>query len=75
MNWILNGIALVVVILFVAVAVMVSNKSGAANMQEENNYVVTCLDGVEYWAYVSGYKSSLAPRYDAETKQIATCDA
>jgi cbb3-type cytochrome oxidase subunit 1 len=46
-----------------------------ANATIDNHQVnVSCIDGIEYWTRMIGYKGFMAVRVDPDTMSFVTCD-
>ena len=65
-------IALLAVVFTIAFAIFYVDSQYSPPGDEVFN--TTCLDGVEYWYRQSGYKATMAVRYDAETLTPVVCE-
>lgn len=65
---------LVGLVLTVVILIFLFSMKDDAYVPPSDDFNIVCLDGVEYWHRYAGYKGVMAPRFDADTKQVVTCD-
>lgn len=68
--WLLVGVA-VFYTLIVFLDINYQKNSPSPKLEE---FKTSCLEGVEYWYDVNGSKAVMAPKFDAETGKIVTCE-